>query len=170
MTRLILTSDVFGAGGLQVAGRADIVIPIELRFVWGPPLSDTELVAMLAARTTQKPGLHWLDYASPLIIEKIGGKDLGLVQRCETVELWMESEPNAQLVLIWLLDYLRSHAKAATNLILCHVDVTLGDANPKQLAKWRFPVVAITNDHFETASLSRGRLIEHRRLRHGSTC
>jgi len=68
----------------------------------------------------------------------------------------MEAEPNAQLVLIWLLDYLRSHANPAitAKLILCHVDVSLGDAVPKQLAKWRFPAVEVTNDHLEIAGLA----------------
>jgi hypothetical protein len=157
MTRLILTSDASGAGNLKGTGRADLVIPIEYRFVSGPLLPDAEFAAFLAARTTQRPGRHWLDYAAPPIVKKIGGRDLGLVELCQrygTVELWMETEPNAQLVLIWLLDYLHSHAKAATNLALCHVDASLGEANPKQLAKWRFPVVHVTNDHFEIASLA----------------
>lgn len=96
MTRLILTADASSAGGLKEAGRADIVIPIEPRFVWGPLPSDTELAAMLARRTTQKPGSQWLDYGSPPSIKEIGGRDLGLIelcQRCDTVELWMETEP-----------------------------------------------------------------------------
>jgi len=157
MTRLILTSDGSGAGALLGAGRADIVISLERRLVWGPPPADAELVAFLAPRTTQRPDSHWLDYISPGHLKHIGGKDLGLLemcQRCETVELWMETEPNAQLLLIWLLDYLRSHAKAATNLALCHVDAPLGDANPEQLAKWQFPVVRITSEHFKIASLA----------------
>ncbi len=94
---------------------------------------------------------------SPGCMNKFGGTDFGLIefcQRCETVELWIETEPNAQLVLIWLLDYLHSHAKPTTNLVLRQVDATLGDADPKQLAKWRFVAVAITNDHLEIASLA----------------
>lgn len=160
MTRLILTADASSAGGLKEAGRADIVIPIEPRFVWGPLPSDKELAAMLAARTIQKPALHWLDYALSPSIKKTGWKDLGLIelcQRCETVELWMETEPNAQLVLIWLLDYLHSHAEAALtrNLILCHVDVSLGGETPQEeLARRGFHAVNITNDHLEVASLA----------------
>jgi len=158
MTRLILTADGTSAGSLQTAGCADIVISLESRFVWGPLPSDAELAAMLAARTTQKPGSHWLDYARPSSIKKIGWKDLGLIevfQRCETVELWMETEPNAQLVLIWLLDHLHFHAETtATRLALRHVDASLGEATPKQLAMWKFPVVDITNDHLEIASLA----------------
>ena len=90
-------------------------------------------------------------------VEPIGGKRLGLIEvcaRCESVELWIEPEPNAQLVLLWLLDYFRSHLELTTQLVLCHVDATLGDADPKQLAKWRFPAVGISNDHFEIASLA----------------
>jgi len=48
----------------------------------------------LAARTTQKPGSHWLDYGSPSIVNAVGGKGRGLIdlcQHCETVELWMEN-------------------------------------------------------------------------------
>jgi len=159
MTHMILTTDASSAGGLKEAGRADIVISLESRFVWGPLPADAELAAILAARTTQKPGSHWLDYVSRERMKEFGGRDFGLIelcQRCETVELWIEAEPNAQLVLIWLLDYLHSHAKAAitTKLILCHVDAPLGDANPQQFAKWRFPAVGITNDHLEIASLA----------------
>lgn len=157
MTRLILTADSSSAGGLKGAGRADIVIPLDPRLVWGPLPSAAELEAMLAPRTTQKPGLHWLDYAPPPMIKKLGGNNLGLIelcQHCETVELWIEAEPNAQLVLIWLLDHLHSNAEAVTNLLLRHVDATLGNATPKQLAKWNFLGVEITKDHLAIASLA----------------
>jgi hypothetical protein len=158
MTRLILTADGSSASGLKDAGRADIVIRLQPRLVWGPLPTDAELAALVAARTTHKPGSHWLDYAFARM-EEFGGRDFGLIelcQRCETVELWIETKPNDQLVFIWLLDYLRSHAKDAitTNLILCHVDATLSDADPKHLAKWRFPAVRVTNDHLEIASLA----------------
>jgi hypothetical protein len=155
MTRLILTADASAAGGLKAAGRADLVIPIELRLVQGPPRSDAELAAFLAQRTIQEPGSHWLDYASPAAIKALGDNNTGLLEvcaRCETVELWIESEPNAQLVLIWLLDYFHSHAKAATNLVLRLVDASLGEANSNQLAKWQFAAFGVTNDHLEIAS------------------
>jgi hypothetical protein len=159
MTRLILTTNASSAGDLEKAGRADIVIDLVLRFVWGPLPSEAELAAMLAPRTTQGPGSHWLDYAGRSAKEKIGGRDLGLLElceRCEAVELWFETKPNDQLVLIWLLDYLHSHADAATiaKLIFCHLDVSLGGATPKELARWRFPVVAITKGDLEIASLA----------------
>jgi hypothetical protein len=159
MMRMILTADTSVVIPLEEAGRADIVISIEPRLVWGPLPSEAELAATLSARTTQKPGSHWLDYAFPSSRKKIGGRDLGLIElceRCERVEFWMGTEPNEQLVLIWLLDYLHSNADAetATNLILCHVDSSLRGDTPGDLARWKFRADNITKDHLEIASLA----------------
>jgi hypothetical protein len=110
---------------------------------------------LLAPRTTQKPGDHWLDFASPTAVKKIGSRDPALIELCarhETVELWMESNPNDQLVLIRLLDYFHTHPRGTTNLILRYSDASLRDADPKQFAKWKFAAVGITNDHLEIAS------------------
>jgi len=158
MTRLILTTNVSTSRDLEETGRADIAIPLMSRFIWGALPADAELAAIFAPRTTQSPGSHWLDYAFPLAKKKIG-RDIGLIelcQCCEAVELWMETEPNGQLVLIWLLDYLHSHANATiiNNLILCHVDADLGGVLPTDLVKWRFRSVGITSDHLETGSLA----------------
>jgi hypothetical protein len=133
------------------------VIPIELRFVWGPPKSEAELAEFVAMRTTQRPGLHWLDHISSEYMKKFGGSSFALIelcQRCDTVELWMETDPNAQLVLIWLLDYLRSEAKSVSRFQLRYVDSMLTDAEPKHLANWRFDAVPVTNDVLEIASLA----------------
>ncbi len=155
MQRLILTGDSSSAGSLKEAGCADLAIPIEPRLVWGPLPSDDKLAAFLAARTSQKPGDHWLDSVPPQRREKFGIAGLSLTEvlaRFEAVELWMETDPNSQLTLIWLLDHLRSNAKDAKEIVLRHVDATLGDAEPKLLAKWIFRAVKLTSDHLETAS------------------
>jgi hypothetical protein len=156
MTRLILTADSSSAGCVVSAGLADLAVAIELRMVWGPPRSDAELAAFLAARTGQEPGSHWLDSVPPRRLQKFDLSDLGLIEaceRCEMVELWMDTEPNAQLVLIWLLDYLGPRAKAL-RMILRHVGASLGSAEPARLAKSKFMGVAITDEHLEIASLA----------------
>ena len=139
MTRLILTTDDSGAGSLRAAEIADIVIPL------------------LEARSTKhgSPGCHWLDFVRARYLEEIQGKDLGLIdlcERCETIELWVDPEPNAQLTLIWLLDYLRRHGKTASKLTLVQADAAIGGHLPEQVATWRLPAVKILNDHVETAS------------------
>src|SRR6266481_8882253 len=123
MTRLILTTEDSGAGCLKGTGLADIVIPFGLRFVWGPLPSDKELATLLAARSTKHDsiGSHWLDYLQPRELGDVGYRDLGLVElceRCETIELWSDPDPNSQLTLIWLLDYLRPHARIVSKVIL----------------------------------------------------
>jgi hypothetical protein len=156
MTRLILTADSSSAGGVVSAGLADLAIPIELRMVWGPSRSDAELAAFLAARMNQPPDSHWLDSVPPWRLEKLGMNELGLVEacaRCDTVELWMETEPSAQLILIWLLDYLGPQAKTL-DIILRHVDASLGGMEPKRLTGMKFRGVAIDDHHIEIASLA----------------
>jgi hypothetical protein len=155
MTRLILTGDASAALGLPKAGRADIAIDLVPRFIGGPLPPDAELAAMLAPRTTQGPGSHWLDYASTPARKKIGGRDLGLIElceRCETVELWFDPDPNHQLQLIWLLDYFRSHPQIVARLRLRIVDYNLTTATPEELGRWMVRDVDVTSDELETAS------------------
>jgi len=155
MTRLILTGDASAALGLPKAGRVDIAIDLVPRFIGGPLPSDAELAAMLAPRTTQGPGSHWLDYASTPARKKIGGRDLGLIElcgRCETVELWFDPSPKHQLQLIWLLDYFRSHPQIVSRLRLRIVDYNLTTATPEELGRWKVLDVDITSDELETAS------------------
>jgi hypothetical protein len=155
MTRLILTSDQSAAGGLKAAGLADVAITLARRVVWGPLPSEAQLEAFFAARTTQEQGLHWQDYTPSWRLEKYGAKDLGCIEfcaTCESVELWIDPEPNAQLTLIWLLDYLRPHEKIVSKLTLVQADFVIGSLEPEDLAKRRPPGVKVVKDHLETAS------------------
>jgi len=154
--RLILTADSSSAGGVVSAGQADLAIAIERRMVWGTPRSDAELAAFLAARTNQPPDSHWLDSVPPQRLQRFGMNNLGLIEACQradTVELWMGTEPNAQLVLVWLLDHLGPRAKTL-GLILRHVDASLGEIDPARVAERNFPGVAIDDRHLEIASLA----------------
>jgi hypothetical protein len=157
MTRLILTTDDSGAGCLRQTGIADIVIPFRFRFVWGALPSDVELATSVAPRTTKhdSPGSHWLDDVRSRRLDETEGRDLGLAdlcERCETIELWIDPDRNAQLTLIWLLDYLRHHGKTASKLTLVQAKVRIGDHRPEEVTKWRLPAVTILNNHLETAT------------------
>jgi len=157
MIRLVVTSDSSAAAGLKQADLADIAIPLDRRLVWGPLPSETELAAFFEARTNQEPDDHWLDFGQAWPLERFGIKDLGFLEvcaRCETVELWFDPEPNDQLMLLWLLDYLHTHAKPVPNLSLRLVDFGIGEHNAKQLAKYKVPAVEITRDHLEVGNLA----------------
>jgi len=158
MTRLILTSSDSGAGGLIGARLANCVIPLGPRFVWGPLPSQIELETLLSSRSArhEASGSHWLDLTGKRL-EEARTEGLGLIEFCarfEAVELWVDPDPNAQLTLIWLLDYLRHHAKTASKLTLVQADVRIGNCTPEELASWRLPAVRILNDHLEAASMA----------------
>lgn len=82
MTRLILTTDSSGAGNLKAARRAEIVIPLEPRFVWGPLPSEAELVMLLARREAAD---HWWWNVYRKYIGTIDRSEIGLIELLRTV-------------------------------------------------------------------------------------
>jgi hypothetical protein len=151
MTRLILTTDSSAAGSLKAAGRAEITLPLEPRLVWGPLRPEGEL-AMLLARPEAADDWLWSVYRK--YFGKIDRDEIGLIDFCErseTIELWIDPEPNAQLTLIWLLGYLRPHEKVASRLTLVQAETLIGNNTPRQLAIRRPNAIDVTNGHFEIA-------------------
>lgn len=155
MARLFLTADGVSATMLTQADHANLVVALQPRFVWGPLASDAELAAFLAPRTMQPKSGHWLDHCAFGDFATIGGRVHGfleLVEQCESVELWMEAGSNDQLVLIWLLDYLRDYPRLATKIVLRHVDVPLFNPKPVGLSKATFAGTNLCNDHLAVGS------------------
>jgi hypothetical protein len=157
MTRLILTFDDSGAGALKTARLADCVIPFGLRFVWGRLQSRIELDTSLSSRPAMRGAStsHWLDNLTDECFEDARSHGLGLIEVCErfeAVELWVDPAPNAQLQLIWLLDYLRSSANVISRLALVQADFSIGSQPSEELATLRPPAVPIRSDHLEIAA------------------
>ncbi|WP_245266680.1 hypothetical protein [Bradyrhizobium sp. WSM1743] len=121
----------------------------------GPLPSEEELEAFFAPRTTQPCGLHWLDDTPCWRLEKSGLKDRGLIEllsECVSAELWMGPEPNAQLILLWLLDHCGHERAAVSKLQMCPLDIAVIGADPGQPAKLNPPTVKLTQDHLELAA------------------
>jgi hypothetical protein len=156
MKRLILTSS--SGSSLIRSDLAEIVITIFHRFVWGPLPTPAELDAYFAPRSDEHgPGSHWSDYVGRWRHGSKARKDLGLVEFCEPyerIELWFDPDPNDQLQLIWLLDYLRACPEIAAKLSLRLVDFDLMTTRPEDLRTWIVYDVAVTETEFETASMS----------------
>jgi hypothetical protein len=147
MTRLILTATDSGAGCLIGAGIADIVIPLGFRFVWGALPSAADLEVILGSGS--------LDHFPQRRLGEFHSKGMGpldLCERCETVELWFDPLPNAQLILVQLLDRLRSHDKIISKLALFQANVVLGDQPPEALSEWKPLGVKIQNEHLVAAN------------------
>jgi hypothetical protein len=156
--RLVLTSSDSGAGALKGAGLADCVIAVEPRFVWGPLPSPRELQRWLALRSADEAdGSHWLDNVRGKSIEEARSQRPGLVEFCarfDTIELWIDPERNAQLILIGLLDHFRPHERITSKLNLLQADAPIGSRPSEQLAAWRIPAIKIKSGHLEMAGLA----------------
>jgi hypothetical protein len=161
MARLILTTDSSGAGSIGAARLADFVITLERRLVWRPPLSQAQLDAFFevrnGARGSQDWGLHWQDYTPEWRLERSGGMDLGFIEFCaryDQIELWIDPDPNAQLNLVWLLDFLNSRDEPVSRMKFVQADFTIPDRRPKELASWRPIRVGLTKGHLDLASVA----------------
>jgi hypothetical protein len=149
MTRLILTSSDSASGCLLRARVGDIVIPLGFRFVWGALPSDAKLEAMLG------PGS--LAHFPPHRLGEFHLKGMGLLdlcERCEAVELWIDPMPNAQLMLVQLLDCLSSRENIVSKLTLFQSDVDIAEQRPQAISEWKPSGVKIRNEHLEAAGMA----------------
>ena len=87
----------------QAAGIADMVMPLGSRFFRGEPLpSDVEITNSL--EEDDWLGRIYRKYARET------DRRTRMIDLCEpfdTVHWWIDPDPNAQLILVWLLEYLR---------------------------------------------------------------
>jgi hypothetical protein len=157
MKKLVLTTGDSGAGALKGTGLAESVIWFEWRFVCGKLPSPAEVAASFSPRsaTQQSPNVHWLDHLRGEVVEEARARGLGFFDFCEqfeSIELWIDPEPNAQLILVWLLDFLRPHRHVISKLLITQSEINLGERTPEALMADRPAVVSVTDDHLETAS------------------
>jgi hypothetical protein len=132
MKRLILATSDSGAGCLKVAEIADKVIGIGYRFAVGPLLSEAELAAAFAS------------------FALFGLTEVG--DRFDTIDLWIDPDPNAQLILVWLLECFRPHDAIVSKLNLVQADVPIGGLIPERLLARQFPAIKITGPQLELGS------------------
>jgi hypothetical protein len=79
---------------------------------------------------------------------------LDLCERCETTELWFDPNPNAQLMLAQLLDYVGSRDSIVSKLSLFQADDDIAEPNPETISEWKPPGVKIRKEHLAAASIA----------------
>jgi hypothetical protein len=136
---------------------ADLVLDLAFfDFVWGPQPSSDQLADHLGPRTDrhkrERGALHWSDWERQRRKRrKYRNRSLAeFCQQYEAVELWFDVRPDAQLKLIWLLDYFHSYPEAAGKLKLRLVDLEMSGL--AKFGRWRPPAVDVTEKELETAS------------------
>jgi hypothetical protein len=148
MKRLIFTTSDAGAGCLRQPGIADAVMPVGRRFFLRESLpSDVEIANSL--EEDDWLGRIYRKYARET------DRRTRMIDLCEpfdTVDLWIDPDPNAQLILIWLLEYFRPHEAVVSKLNLVQADVPIGNYPAEEVVEWRIQAVKILNEHLELAS------------------
>ena len=139
-------------------GLADIALHLDFfRFIWGPQPSPDQIASYLGPRSPdQQGGTHWSDWAGYWQqSENSKHRNLSLAEFCqqyETVELWFDMRPEAQLKLVWLLDYFSSYPEAVARLKLRVVDLEMIGLPPNAFSKWRPPLIHVIEKDLATAS------------------
>src|SRR5438067_4863084 len=144
---------------LMRSGLAEVVIPFTFRLVDGPPPLDELGVYVAASSGAVKPGAHWSDFVGRWSPAAEDRRHLSLIEFCQpydVIELWFDSTPNDQLLLIWLLDLLRSHPEnvAKTKLRLIAFNLITQDAKAIGKSLSSIPDVDVTANELETASVT----------------
>jgi hypothetical protein len=138
-------------------GFADAVVHSNyLHLSWGPPPSQQELAHHLGPRTARHDSnaMHWSQWGSWQKSENRGYRDLALAEFCrryDSVELWFDMRPEAQLKLIWLLDYFHDFPETVDRLKLRLVDRDMMAIFPDELDEWDPPIVDVTEKELATA-------------------
>jgi hypothetical protein len=111
------------------------------------------------------PALGYTPRDQPIDLRNVNRKHLGeagsneielmdFCKRCESIQLWVDPDPNSQLTLVWLLDYFSHHREISPKLTLVQADASIAEQNPEAVSRWRPAAVKILDDHLEAASLA----------------
>ena len=138
-------------------GFADMALHLGFfRFIWGPQPSPDQLARYLGPRTDQQQGAHWSDWGGYWkLSENRMHQDLSLAEFCqqyETVELWFDMRPEAQLKLVWLLDYFSAYPDAVARLRLRAIEQEMIGLQPNALSRWRPHLDSVIEKDLATAS------------------
>jgi hypothetical protein len=154
---LILATNDRAADTLRQSLIANVAVGFFPRFVWGKLASVEQLLMGLERRSAKhsNPGDHWLDAAGCGALDGFGTRDIGLFELCakfDSIEIWVDTLPNDQLVLVWLLDLLRPYKEITTKLSLVYADDSVADYAAESVAKWKLPAFKVADNHLVMAS------------------
>lgn len=160
--QLIVACGDSASGGVRVAGIADRVERTSQQLVWGPvPLRDDPgefLAARFAAwdsdlNTTDQPEDWERDAISPKIARHQSWEHhLAAFHEYDRIELWIDPQPNAQLQLLQLLDWLGRQDALGEKVFLMQADDPIGGCGPFGIRSLRPRVVKVGQRQFELAA------------------
>ena len=160
--RLAVACGDSASGGIRAAGVADRVTRTSQQLVWGPvPLRD-DPAEFLAARfatwdsdlgTGDQPEAWERDAVSPKLARHQGWEhQLAAFHEYDRIELWIDPQPNAQLQLLQLLDWLGRQDALVEKVFMMQGDDPIGGCGPFNIRNLRARVEKIGPHQFELAT------------------
>jgi hypothetical protein len=134
--RLILATDGSAAGCLKASGIADRVTAIDCGLVAGPVPPVADPLAFFAERK-RLAGTDNASSGEDDAVARFCGDWRKLIQLAndfDHVEIWADPEPNSQLQLVQLLDWLSAYPHLIRKLSLANVDFRIGERTPESVA------------------------------------
>lgn len=138
--RLIIACGDSATGCLRQARIADRVEQASQQLVWGPVPAQDDPAQFVAARlaawdadpTTSDQPEPWSREPAPAELDDHGGwqQHLPVLHEYARIELWMDPDPNSQLQLLQLLDWLGSQNGLAHKVFLMQAAQPLGECRP----------------------------------------
>ena len=160
--RLIVACGDSAPGGVRAAGIADRVTRTSQQLVWGPVPPQDDPAEFLAARfaawdsdlaTSDQPEDWERDVVSPSQSRNRSWEHcLSVFPEYDRIELWMDPQPNAQLQLLQLLDWLGRHDQLAEKVFLMQADEPIGNCTPFDIRTLSPRVEKVGPREFELAA------------------
>ncbi len=142
MTRLIVTNSASGSGNLRQARIADEVIAADWhRLTSGPiPLTADPADFFVARLATIDADPRTRDALDDWEREAYGSRRdrqwrelLPTCRQFDRVELWLDPEPHAQLLLVQLLDWFGTDPELVAKTVVMHADAPVGQRTADDL-------------------------------------
>ncbi len=162
--RLVVACGDSAPGGIRAAGIADRVMKTAQQLVWGPVPYRDDPAEFLAARfatwaldlgTSDQPEDWERDAVAPeLARHRTWEHQLAAFHEYDRIELWIDPQPNAQLQLLQLLDWLGRQDALAEKVFVMQGDGPVGDCGPFDIRNLRARVEKVGRRQFELATVA----------------
>ncbi|KRR18158.1 hypothetical protein CQ14_24825 [Bradyrhizobium lablabi] len=155
ISTLILTPDDTAAGCLAASGMADRVIGFSYRLVTGPVPAVSEPEAFFAerARLGGTEIQRW-DTDGPDRLCDEWRDRIRVMSDFDRVEIWADHDPNSQLQLVQLLDWLSAYPSLIPKLLLRNPDFLIRSQIPESIPALRPRAEKISAIQLQTAKLA----------------
>jgi hypothetical protein len=154
LTRYIFTCSDIGGGCLKHSRIAQRVMAMGYELVHGPAPYTREALDFFAARTALwLPGTyHWEAEDTGTVVSRKLTDELELALDHDVIEIWIDPDPNGQLIGLQLIDWLGKEPRASGKLRVCFLDEMLGEQTPEAITSFQPNLLPVDNRILATAT------------------